>query len=873
MDSTKATQLFQELVSRGNDPEKIKSHINSLDKDGQLSFFTKVEAELAKRQGPSLDEQVRSGEMTVERDDQDLVEEKAKQDAARENMPQAWKDQLESQKPVPGRPGNQLDQPEARFEVDTVQPEEPPKPNVGESFVWSAAQTSSAGMTGRVGRLLTDLDKQDVAKAMRDSFDTNPVTHVVGSIAGYLLNPARMAITASAAFKGMAAGGTITSVIGANVMEAMGVQAIESVSEVLDAAYSDENVKETIIREGKMMALAGGSAAGGTAIMSAATRPGRELYKNVGRKMVKSPVKAMAKWRVSKLDPEDPARILVENADVAIKESPEEYVKNVGKVFDDYKVGLRKTAAESQNAAKQELTGVALEVDGLINKHVERLVQAVDEPKEATQALVGLWDDIGLLEDGLSYKFGRSMASVDKLTKGVKLDPASSEEILTGFAEVIENSGSGIFKGGKVEIVGTSKYNSAAKLINEKLGKDGLTHADLRQLTEITRRGYLETAQEGGDNAAKAMFIKLQRAMERTDVWGDDAARISQETIGEYWASAKAFRSIKKGIQNLQQEGKILQRGALDLESAVKSVEKSTKEIMRGADKLGTSKQYSALMPEDMQKHISRAIRSTQDIVDYSKATNVKNARKTLENAYTTGEVTESTEILTKAMAKYFDHDSMVNALDDQMLHLPLVRKALFTRSGKAAADAQKVIFEEMDQYARLLKPNTRKLLDANAKYNRIAGLKHGGSSIKKSLEGLKDFVEAGVVESSDIVATSIWRDLAPHHNYLKNAKVMAALEQLKPSIFKTLDGPRGLDFMEAASTYLGGGTGTALLMIYRSFSNPVAFRLLVETMQQKGVQKEVINQIVIGARLSSGLASISISQGRNNDALGDEEM
>lgn len=873
MNNAKATQLFQELVSRGNDPEKMKDHINSLDKDGQISFFTKVEAELAKRQGPSLDEQVRSGEMTVERDQQDFAEEKARQDAARENMPQAWKDQLESQKPAPGRTANQLDEPEAKFEADTVRPDEPPKPNVGESFVWSAAQTSSAGMAGRVGRLLTDLDKQDVAKAMKDSFDTNPVTHVVGSISGYLLNPARMAIVASSAFKGMAAGGTITSVVGANVMEAMGVQAIESVSEVLDAAYSDENVKETIIREGKMMALAGGAAAGGTAIMSAATQSGRELYKNVGRKMVKSPVKVLAKWRVSKLDPEDPARILVENADVAIKESPEEYVKNVGKVFDDYKAGLRKTVDGSQHAARKELTGVAAEVDALINKHVERLVQAVDEPKEATQALVDLWTEIGLLEDGLSYKFGRSMASVDKLTKGFKLDPASSEDILTGFAEVVENSGSGIFKGGKVDIVGTSKYNSAAKLINEKLGKDGLTHADLRQLTEIARRGYLETAQEGGDNAAKAMFVKLQRAMERTDVWGEDASRIARETIGEYWESAKAFRSIKKGVQNLRQEGKILQRGPLDLESAVKSVEKSTKQIMRGADKLGSSKQYSALMPEDMQKHISRTIRSTQDIVDYSKATNVKNVRKTLEKAYSTGEVTESTEILTKAMAKYFDHDSLVNALDDQMIHLPHLRKALFTRSGKAATDAQKVVFDEMDQYARLLKPNTRKLLDANAKYNRIAGLKHGGSSIKKSLEGMKDFIEAGMLEADDIVATSIWRDLAPHHDYLKNAKVMAALEKLKPSIFKTLDGPRGLDFMEAASAYLGGGTGTALLMIYRSFSNPAAFRLLVETMQQQGVQRVVIDQIVTGARLSGGLAAINLSQSRNEDNLEEEDM
>lgn len=827
MDRALAIKVFDTLAEKGVSPDTIKEKLAGKSQE-EIMDFVNAAASRFGLTGPSLQERVESGEVKVVQDEQDVALQKQRREAEVAKLPPEMQQGIASG--------------QAKFELDT---EATPEIGAIEAGAIAAADMATGGLSGRAAAFGEQATVEDIEKVRKRAREDQPIASVVGDIAGFMLNPVRAGLAKTGLMASGLASSSIAKYVGANVLEGLAVEGTESVVDVVSAAMSNKGItKELLAKEGKELLAEGVGSAAGAAAMGVAS----PLVKESAKKTAKWASQKLANRAIKRMDPSNPARILMENAEIAVKENPEEYVKKVAGLFDEYKNSLKSTQQGLKVEAAQELSETAMLLNDSINKHTRTLLESVEKPQKSIEALTGLWDDVTVIEDAMSLKYSQLMDGVDKMTAGKVLDAARSSEILKGFVDAIEASGTGVFKNGKLEVVGASKYNQAIKFINEKLGKTGLTHSDLRELSQVAGRAYERSTTESGDQIAKGIHRNIKAALRDGDLWGREAADQGYAATVEYQDAKNAFKAIKTGVRKSASTVDIIKGAPLDLEAAVKSLDKELGKVAQGIDRLGSSKSYASIMPENLQQKAIIGIKATKEAVDYTRAQNVARSKKAIIKNFKGADPGENMEAVTDALLAYKKHNELMEVLEAQLESLPKVRKAALNPGSKSAVDE---VMGDLDKYAKLLKPKTRELINTNAKYNRIANLTGSNKSVATSLKELD-----GLVSESDVVTTMIFRDLNDEGAKLLNsAKVMKALNDLKPSIMKTAKGRSGVDEEELLAAVLGP-KAVGILMLVRLIKNPVALRLATEKFQKIGLTKAQQQLLLGGARLSAGMAA-----------------
>lgn len=690
----------------------------------------------------------------------------------------------------------------------------------GESFAIAGADKATFGLTTKIAGKLAGASYEEIKAAKRVSEELNPKAAIGGNIVGYLVNPATraMAPLTSAA----TASGNIAAIIGANVAEALVVEGLESFVDVVDAAFQNKETYEAALKTQKDRLIQEG-------IFSAVVPAGFHSIASIPR-AVKGTVKGATKlWsKAAKTWLSESHGVLIDGAEQAMKESPEQFVKDTANLLDRYKSGLSEHITSLKKTGQSAVDETALALDASINRHMTAALEGVVAPEKSLDALTGLLDDVVIAHQALSTKYGHSMAQVDELVQGIKLPADKSAQLLNKTVEILEAEGSAVFDGKVIKPMGPTQFPEALRVLNTLLKKEGLEHNDIRLLSRAINSGANGTGPSADlARVAGADFIKVFRDEK---VWGKEAATIAGGVQDDYMKASTAFKAIKKNVANTRTAlAAISDSSDETMLKHLSDANKGFQNTLVNIERLGTSKEFGKILPEALQKRAVAGIRQSKELIDFSKARNVKKAHTTLRK-YVKGKMPSSTDeqAILDAIEKYAAKDELMAALDTQMSALPAIKAAVKNPFSKKALETAS---SYNTQYAKLLKDDAQKLIDASAKWHRVAGIKPRPVKAADAAAAL-----GNLVSEKEIMTMRMFEDLAPEAaSLLGRAKVAQALQELNPSLKKTLDGPKGLDAMELISTFLGP---KALVMVglIRLAKDPTALRLLTAKLSTAGL-------------------------------------
>lgn len=773
------------LESFFNNPEKEEQKVETA-KPSLESFFVENEAN---KISPEYQKEIRAGRMTASSFDQTLAE------------------------------------------AERIKGKEGVTTGGGETFANQAINTA-----------LFNIPKAIIGTEYREmsekAFDDNLLMGTAGTIFGFFLNPAGMAVRGAMAGKAAVATTTATrfgtGVVATAMAETLAVEGGAAITDIVDAAIRTpgsltEKLKESGVSVAKNTLMAGGFSAGIKAVLAP--------------KVTLGSANKVVNWAVNKVKgalPNDTAKIL-ENADLIMEKGGKEgLAREAAKQFDALNGKL--------NAAKQKVLadGTAGAEDMIntlqasLDKHSAALVEGVADPKATVQGILGLAEDFKLAQDGMSSMYGIHLDKISKMTKGKK---APFSEGKKAIMEMLEMEGAVDLKGKFTKGHLSSKYPAAEKVIRRLQSTDEISHTELGTLVKSLGDSFIDGTGGNVDTAARKAFTILRGQLTDPKIWGDEVAIFTNDLLEQYKPAQELFNGLrkstsqaKKGIEKLKDiDGEDFLSNVEDLYSVFHKAEK-------GAKAFADQKMFSELMPPKIVNKIKTGLNDTKKLIDYNKAKDIGKSRKILESAFRKQDASKiPDEALRDSITKYKEGRKFLEEMGARYDALPEIGNA-FRNPNDPAAIRKAVRFTQ--KYANSLSPKVKENVAALSKYSRLAKIKPTGTLFAKELKTMKE-----VLSPSEIEGLQIFKEFVPEAEEVAELLGLSRLLANKDASFlKLID----VDVFDLGLVKYSGAKVLPLLILKNIAKAPIQFRLLVSKYANKTVSETKMTAIIKGAQAAA---------------------
>jgi tetratricopeptide (TPR) repeat protein len=712
------------------------------------------------------------------------------------------------------------------------------QPGQLEIAAMSAVDTATFGIPKK---LMGDEFEKTVNKVKSE----NLVANIGGSIAGFFLNPAGMAIRGAKALQGLK--GT-AGMIAVGSAEILGVEGGASAVEIIDAAMSsNKDLKEITKREVKKtgMSLAGGALFG--AGMGALVSAPKYIAKAANNKVTKKAFEAVGK----SLNPKA-REILEEVPTIVANEGKEGLARKGAALFDDMTALIGKEKEKAVKAGLKEVADLTDQLQGSINKHMDDMVKGIANPEDSIRAIIGLADDFKVAEDSMSAIYGTTLDKISDLAKGKKYNfTGTKDEVLKVFQleGILDDAGRVVDKTVK------SRYPAAHQMLKELGNKKELTISELGQLTRHLGDAATAGVKDNVKSQAAKAHALLRKELTNPDNWGLEAAALMQDLSEQYYPAKQAFNSIRTGIKKTKVN--VNRLPSEDVLSVVDDLYSSLGTVDRAGKKFAGYSKFSAAYPEHLQNKVGLALKKSKDLIDYKEAHKALSSTKKIEKIFKHPEKIGAIEndALRNAIINYSKRDEIYNLMGQQAQAIPEIRKALQNPTNKTVT---KKALQYVEKYMPKAKPELVKALNSLNKYARVSGASRATNQVNKQIAQLKEFLEP-----SEYVATQAFNDFVPQaKEAIKALDLVKKIGNRDMSVMKYL--PSGFEMATGgAAMALGGGFVDTVTMPYiilrRIAKDPIAFRMMLEKTANKGkLSPKAVQAIIKGAQISTLIGQAS---------------
>ena len=280
-------------------------------------------------------------------------------------------------------------------------------------------------------------------------------------------------------------------------------------------------------------------------------------------------------------------------------------------------------------------------------------------------------------------------------------------------------------------------------MIRQIKNSDSVTHEQLGQLVKFLGSSFDEGAARGVNqnviNQARKAYTGLRQKLVDPDVWGNEAAVVTEDMLNQYFPAKKLFSSLRKSSSETIKPGllRIKEQPTLEL---FEELSKGFQAADTAASKIQGFKSYAPLVPDNVQAKIKTGLKESKKLVEYSKARNGADARKVLKQAFKTQDPSKiNNEVLEKAIRDYAQMDEFLEQGGMSLEAFPDL-KAAFENPMDTKVVNRAVKWA--DKYAKQIGPGLRDNINALAKFNRIAKIKPGRSKFLKELKTVETLMD-----------------------------------------------------------------------------------------------------------------------------------
>lgn len=695
-----------------------------------------------------------------------------------------------------------------------------------------AGQTVSTATFKAADKLANQFTGGEYEKFVERASSDNMLVNITGNLFGYLLNPAGRAIRGAAAAKN-------AGVIQTAVLEVLGVEGGAAAVDLIDQAIkAPGQFKEALAREGVELGMEIGGALIGGAATKTLLKPGKTLQDIAGSKVLKPIFN-----KIKQAYPENTRQLLENAPEIIANEGKEGLARKVAQQFDELTTKLGRLKTKSVQEGAEQVAALSDEIQGSVNKHLEKVIKGVDDPKQSIKALVGLADDIKVAEDGMSSMYDVHLNKIKDLTKGKKVNLGQSKKDIL---EIFELEGLVDSSGRFVNKTLKSQYPAAEKMIREIGSSDKLSHEQLGRLVKFLGSSFDEGVAKGVNsnviNQARKAYTGLRQKLVDPELWGKEASVVTEDMLNQYFPAKSLFSTLRKTSSETIKPSLIRMKEQPTLE-LFEELAKGFQQADTAASKLQGFKSYSALVPENVQAKIKTGLKESRQLVDYSKAKSGAEARKVLNKVFKTQDTSKIDNVaLEKAIRNYAQMDEFIEQGGANLQAFPDL-KAAFENPMDTKLVNRAVKWAE--KYAKQIGPDLKDNVNALAKFNRLAKIKPGRAKFLKELKTVES-----ILDPTDYKTVKIFSDFFPEAQELARTLELEKLIRNKDT---------------SLSQYLPSGIGIAggfynaavapLIVLSKIAKDPVALRLVMEKSSQKGISAAQFQAITKAAKMSAVIA------------------
>lgn len=696
-----------------------------------------------------------------------------------------------------------------------------------------AGQALSTATFKVADKLVNAFGDEEYEKFVEKASSDNLLINISGNLIGYLLNPAGRAIRGATARNK-------AGVIKSAVMEVAGVEGGAAAVDLIDTALkAPGEFKEALTREGVELGIELVGAGLGSAVLKGILNPGKFIDDAVKG----TPGLQKVLNKVKQAYPQKTKELLDNAADIVKNEGAEGLSRKVAMEFDELSGKLAQAKEKAVADGLEQVATLSDEIQGSVNRHLDNVVKGLDDPKKSIEALVGVADDIKIAEDGMSSMYDIHLDKIKGLTQGKKVSLGQRKKDVL---EIFELEGLIDNKGNFVNKTLKSQYPAAEKMIRELASTDEVTHQQLGQLVKFLGSAFEEAGPNVNANVvnqARKAYTGLKKTLVDPEIWGKEAAVITEDMLSQYSTTKQLFSSLRKSTSESIKPGLSRLKSEPTLE-LFEQLAKGFQTADTAASKIQGFKSYSALVPDNVQNKIKIGLKESKKLVSYEKARNGAKAKKILSQAFKTQDPSKIKDaVLEQAIRDYAQMDEFLEQAGLELQGLPDLQAAFENPMDSKLVNRA---VKWADKYAKQISPDLKDNINALAKFNRIAKIKPNQSALSKELKVAKE-----LLDPTDYKAVKLFAEFAPEaEGVIRDIGLHDMIKNKNTSLLQYL--PQGGAGIAAS---LWETAALPLIILGNIAKDPVAFKMFIEKGAQKGISPAKFQAITKAAQMSSIIA------------------